>query len=122
MRQFFETSRGYIPAQVPYVVPRVIKPPRGGSYIRFFDTHCNFSKYGAVLPILYVTMTIRWSALVPVIASTVVVALSTVLLAAGTTPATAKDNFWLSVRHLSKVLKDLAKLRANVYMMLASNR
>lgn len=73
--------------------------------------------------ISFVTMAVRWSALVPVIASTVVVALSTVLLAAGTTPVTAKDNFWLSVRQLPTFpSEDLIKLRANVPMMLATNR
>lgn len=77
---------------------------------------------GVVPTVVFVTMTVRWSALVPVIASTVVVALSTVLLAAGTTPATAKDNFWLSVRYLSKVPKDPIKVRANISTLLATDR
>lgn len=51
-------------------------------------------------------MTIRWSALVPVCASTVVVALSIILLASGTTPATANHNFWLSVCLQSSIARE----------------
>ncbi|KAK1579605.1 uncharacterized protein LY79DRAFT_563775 [Colletotrichum navitas] len=53
----------------------------------------------------------RISAIIPIIASTVAVALSIVMLAAGTQPSNAGDNFWLSM-NTSKVGQDIIKVQA----------
>ncbi|KDN65294.1 hypothetical protein CSUB01_06630 [Colletotrichum sublineola] len=53
----------------------------------------------------------RISAVIPIIASTVAVALSIVLLAAGTNTGNAGDNYWLSL-NTSKVGQEIVKVQA----------
>ncbi|EFQ30425.1 hypothetical protein CGRA01v4_09968 [Colletotrichum graminicola] len=53
----------------------------------------------------------RISAIIPIIASAVAVALSVVMLAAGTQTGNAGDNFWLSM-NTSKVGQDIIKVQA----------
>ncbi|KAK1978185.1 hypothetical protein LZ30DRAFT_599711 [Colletotrichum cereale] len=53
----------------------------------------------------------RVSAIVPIIASAVAVALSIVLLAAGASPGTAGDDFWLSL-NTSKVGESIIRIQA----------